>query len=137
CYPYGQWLDSESFIIALQAQFMTTEDGKVLLKFVGNLKDESAQTMVDDGVSQVATARSGVASVGKVVVPNPISLRPYRTFLEVEQQESDFVFRMHEGPKLALFSADGDAWRNTAIDLVAEYLSEKLVKFGKHVTVLA
>lgn len=67
CYPYGQWLDSESFIIALQAQFMTTEDGKVLLKFVGNLKDESAQTMVDDGVSQVATARSGVASVGKVV----------------------------------------------------------------------
>ena len=137
CYPYGQWLDSESFIIALQAQFMTTEDGKVLLKFVGNLKDESAQTMVDDGVSQVATARSGVASVGKVVVPNPISLRPYRTFLEVEQQESDFVFRMHEGPKLALFSADGDAWRNTAIDLVAEYLSEKLVKFSKHVTVLA
>lgn len=61
--------------------------------------------MVDDGVSQVATARSGVASVGKVVVPNPISLRPYRTFLEVEQQESDFVFRMHEGPKLALFGA--------------------------------
>ncbi len=116
---------------------MTTEDGKVLLKFVGNLKDESAQTMVDDGVSQVATARSGVASVGKVVVPNPISLRPYRTFLEVEQQESDFVFRMHEGPKLALFSADGDAWRNTAIDLVAEYLSEKLVKFSKHVTGLA
>lgn len=136
-YPYGQWLDSESFIIALQAQFMATDDSKVLLKFVGNLKDEAAQTLVDDGVSQIATARTGVASVGKVVVPNPISLRPYRTFLEVEQPESNFVFRMHEGPKLALFSADGDAWRNEAINYVAEYLSDNLSQYSKRVTVLA
>lgn len=136
-YPFGRWLEAEPFIIALQSQFVATEDSKVLLKFVGNLKDEAAQTLVDDGVSQIATARTGVASVGKVMVPNPISLRPFRTFPEIGQPQSDFVFRMHEGPTLALFTADGDQWRNEAIANVADYLKNELSKAADRVTILA
>lgn len=33
----------------------------------------------------------------KRIIPNPVRLIPYRTFLEVEQPESEFVFRITEG----------------------------------------
>ena len=48
-----------------------------------------------------------------VKVPNPVTLRPFRTFIEVEQPESKFIFRMREGGRCAIFEADGahGSWR--------------------------
>lgn len=68
-----------------------------------------------------------------VVVPNPVTLAPYRTFVEVKQPESKFVFRMRkseEGPQAALFEADGGAWKIEAMQRVKEFLEDKLVGTG-------
>ena len=59
-------------------------------------------------------------------MPNPVELAPYRTFPEVEQPISKFIFRMQEGPRAALYEADGGAWRNKAILSIKEYLQEEL-----------
>ena len=64
------------------------------------------------------------------------SLAPYRTFLEVEQPESDFVLRVNKEAKLALFEADGGFWKLEAVRLVKEYLSDNLKDF-ENVFVLA
>lgn len=66
-------------------------------------------------------------------------LAPYRTFLEVEQPESQFIFRMKDGPRGAIFEADGGAWRNQAIVNIREYLKEQLSEEveSKRVTILA
>ena len=83
----------------------------------------------DDGVSQKATIKTGIASKGEVLVPNPVKLRPYRTFLEVEQPESAFVFRMRDDNgrvECALFGADGGAWKNAAMKSIKEYLMFEL-----------
>lgn len=98
----------------------------MLLKVVGNVKEENVRETGDNGIAQAVTIKTGVASAADVLVPNPVSLAPYRTFLEVEQPASSFIFRMKDGPSGAIFEADGGAWRNQAIANVREYLATEL-----------
>jgi hypothetical protein len=138
-FDYGYFLDSEALIIALQSKFTKTGDRDLLLKVVGNVKEENVRATGDNGYSQAVTIKTGVASADDVLVPNPVELAPYRTFLEVEQPTSNFIFRMKDGPRGAIFEADGGAWRNQAIFNVCEFLSEELateIEKGK-ITIIA
>ncbi|MCM3396464.1 hypothetical protein M3638_01270 [Oceanobacillus profundus] len=138
-FRFDRWYDTEDFNIKLQSCFVKSEDRDIMLKVVGNITEDQVKTVSDDGVSQAVVAKVGVASVGNVEVPNPVSLAPYRTFVEVEQPQSDFIFRMQSGPRCALFEADGGAWKNEAIDNIKKYLEAALVKeiSSKHITIIA
>ncbi|MNO23009.1 hypothetical protein D3C76_128010 [compost metagenome] len=125
-FRFGSYYDAETFNIKLQSMFVSNEDRTKLLKVVGNIKEEAVRQVGDDGVSQSVVAKTGVATVEDVTVPNPVLLAPYRTFVEVEQPASAFVFRMKDGPAAALFEADGGAWRNDAIEVVSTYLAKEL-----------
>lgn len=125
-FRFDNWYDSENFIIKLQSCFVQNEDRDIALKVVGNIKEEDVRSTGDDGVSQVVTAKTGVATVGNVKVPNPIVLKPYRTFVEVEQPESEFIFRMQSGPRCSLFEADGGAWKLNAMQNIKDYLTAAL-----------
>ena len=76
-------------------------------------------------------------------VPNPVSLIPYRTFLEVPQPASDFVFRISEGrggaPAFKLVAADGGLWKSQAVDNVKNYLVKALadVPDREKITIIA
>lgn len=136
---FDRYMDVETFNVELQSKFVQTELRDIMLKVVGNIQDENVQKTSDDGVSQTVTAKVGVASVAQVAVPNPVELAPYRTFVEVEQPESKFIFRMKSGPMAALFEADGGKWRNDAIQNIADYFRHELedeVESGK-ITVVA
>ncbi|WP_125764461.1 hypothetical protein [Companilactobacillus hulinensis] len=136
---FEQFLDQESMNIMLQSQFVDSDDQELLLKVIGNLKEEEVTSSSDDGTSQAVTIKSGVASVSKVKVPNPVTLAPYRTFIEVAQPESKFVFRMREGMCAAIFEADGGAWKNKAMQNISEYLKLNLGREIKadHVVVIS
>ncbi|MDC4242713.1 hypothetical protein NE398_21585, partial [Clostridium tertium] len=123
---YDRFLGTEQFNIMLQSAFVDVGTKSALLKYTGLIQDEAVKTTGDDGVSQQVTVKTGVASVGQAIVPNPVELAPYRTFPEVEQPISKFIFRMQEGPKAAIYEADGGAWRNKAILNIKEYLQEEL-----------
>lgn len=123
---YDRFIGTEQFNIMLQSAFVDVGTKSALLKYTGLIKNEAVKTTGDDGVSQQVTVKTGVASVGQAIVPNPVELAPYRTFPEVEQPASKFIFRMKEGPSAALFEADGGAWRNKAILSIKEYLQEEL-----------
>lgn len=138
-FDFDEYYDAESLNIALQARFVQTPDRDVILKVIGNLKEQTVHSSEDDGVSQSVQIKSGVASVAEVKVPNPVSLRPYRTFIEVPQPSSNFIFRMREGMEAALFEADGGAWKNEAMRGIKEFLAYNLddeIK-SNHVTVIA
>jgi len=64
--------------------------------------------------------------IPNIKVPNPVVLAPFRTFREIAQPESKFVFRMQQGPRCALFEADGGAWRLEAMKRSKAYLEEEL-----------
>ncbi|MFT8352357.1 hypothetical protein [Clostridium saccharoperbutylacetonicum] len=123
---YERFLDTERFNIMLQSAFVDTGDKATLLKYTGLIKEENVKSTGDDGISQSVTIKTGVATVGLAVVPNPVILAPFRTFPEIEQPTSKFIFRMQDGPSAALYEADGGAWRNKAILSIKEYLQEKL-----------
>ena len=63
-------------------------------------------------------------------LPNPVLLRPYRTFTEVEQPASQFIFRAKangdEGITYKLTEADGGAWKSEAMKNVQEYLRQNV-----------
>lgn len=131
-FEYGRYMGNERFIIALQSKFIDNDDRALLLQFAGTVKDESIAQYGDDGVTQKATIKTGITSVGDAVVPNPVKLRPFRTFIEVEQPESAFVFRMRQaeghGVECAIFEADGGAWKNAAMKSIKEYLQYELAE---------
>lgn len=130
--PFGSVNHSvESFVIWLQTGFLPAHDRDVLLKIVSTVRDEKVLTSQDDGVSQVVTARSGVALLADVTLPNPVRLVPYRTFHEVDQPDSLFVVRAKSGepgklPLFALFEAEGNAWMLDAVENIRAFLRERL-----------
>lgn len=128
-FPFDRYMDLETFNIMLQSRFLDTEDRAKLLALTANVVDESVSTYGDDGTSQKTIVKSGVASVAEVKVPNPVTLKPFRTFAEAEQPESKFVFRMRkneDGVTAALIEADGGAWKVQAIRNIADYLENCL-----------
>ena len=129
-FSFNRFIDHENFLINMQSKFIANNDRELLLKFAGTVESGTIANYGDDGVSQKATVKTGVASKADAVIPSPVSLKPYRTFTEVDQPESDFVFRMKEdkydGVQCALFEADGGAWKLHAMESIQEYLEEQL-----------
>jgi hypothetical protein len=125
----NEFMNQESFNIQMQSMFLDTNDKTIVMQVAGNVEDKTVANYGDDGVTQKATIKTGLASVEDIIVPNPVKLKPFRTFHEVEQQEIDFVFRMRNssgGVTCALFEADGGAWKFRAVHEIAEYLKEYL-----------
>ena len=129
-FRYGTFIDHESFLIALQSKFIENDDRKVLTKFAGTVENGTLAKYGDDGVTQKATIKTGISSKSDAIVPNPVKLKPFRTFVEAEQPESSFLFRLREGGggeiACALFEADGGAWKNEAMKNIKEYLEKEL-----------
>ena len=130
-FAFGQWMDHERFLIGVMANFTEQGDREYLLRIASNLTNERVVTSADDGVSQQVGLKTGPVLKAPEIVRNRVKLAPFRTFREVEQPVSEFVFRVSQGdhdetPKLALYEADGGAWKNTAMETVARYLRTAL-----------
>ena len=137
-FRFGVFMDVESFIIGVQSHFVQDDNTALIYKSAGNIKDSVVKTVQDDGVAQQITVATGAARVAEILLPSPIELRPYRTFIEVDQPKSKFIFRMRSGqgdnpPTCALFEADGGAWELEAIKNIKKWLEEECVD----VTILA
>lgn len=138
-FKFGDFYNAESFNIKLQSLFCDTADKAKILRLAGTIKTENANTVADDGTTQVVQTKKGVVLGEEEFVPNPVKLAPYRTFTEIEQPVSKFVFRVDDGPKMALFEADGGAWKLIVIQRIKEYLTEALKGSGEteKITILA
>lgn len=133
-FAFGHFLSHEEFCIALQSKFIDNADRQKLLKFAGTVEAGSIAQYSDDGVSQKATVKTGIVGKQDDIVPGVVTLQPYRTFLNIEQPESQFIFRMRDGAKgveCAIFEADGGAWKNTARAAIHEYLEESIDEAAK------
>ena len=141
-FQFDKWYDQERFLIELQANFVETEDLKTVMQVAGNIQAGTTANYGDDGVSQKTTIKSGITANADVIVPNPVKLKPFRTFHEVQQPQSSYVFRIKEDhgvPYFKLVEAEGGVWKNTAMKTLKEYfefeLAEELKKYN--ITVIA
>lgn len=131
-FKFGEYLDSESFLIGLQTCFRQTPERDDLAALLGSIREAKVSESLDDGLTQEVKTSKGVALMANTKVPNPVELAPFRTFSEVEPPEVNFVLRLRGSeqadarPRCALFEADGGAWRIEAIKRVASWLRTEL-----------
>ena len=116
-FAFGQWLDQEQFAIAVAALFADTPDKAYVLNMASVLTSDAASTSEDDGFTQRVNVKAGLKMKETVTLKPRVDLAPYRTFPEIPQPVSAFVFRARGGdtPALMLVEADGGRWKIEAI----------------------
>ena len=130
-FTFGQYLSHENFIVGVLANFTPTDDREYILRIASSLTAEKVVMSDDDGISQGVGVRAGVTLKTQETLRNRVKLAPYRTFREVAQPTSEFVFRVKQSgdnqvPTLALHEADGGAWKLEAVANIARMLSAGL-----------
>ena len=140
-FEFGRYLDIEKFVTQLQACFVGDEHTAAILRVVGNIKQNNVATFADDGVTQTVVAQAGLVRVDTVAVPNPVLLRPFRTFPEIDQPASKYVLRMKQDgddlPTAALFEVTDNRWKHEAVERISKRLGELLDTAGSQAQVFA
>ena len=131
-FPFEKWVEQEEFIILVRSLFLATDDRADILYQTSKINTDSAITTGDDGVKQNIQIKKGIsgALVEAAEIKPVVSLKPCRTFPEIEQPESDYLFRMKEvngKVHCALFEADNADWKNTARKSIKEFLAPSSV----------
>ena len=140
-FPFERWMDQETFAIAIASQFADGFDKDYVVQLAASLTSEAMTTNEDNGFTQRGTVQSGLAHKRVTDIKPRVTLAPYRTFPELTQVESQFVFRarISEGQDkskviaLCLFEADGGTWKIEAI----RRIKERLESFETGVPVIA
>ncbi len=133
---YERWMSIEEFLIVLRSKFVRSRDVDYLSEILAKITNAKSIQTEDDGVTQRAEIRQGIQLTNTAELRPIVELMPYRTFLEVEQPMSEFLFRVKEingEVCAALFEADGGMWKNTATKNIKEYLEKAITVEGVYV----
>jgi len=127
-FPCSQYLEQEEFITELLSKFVVDEQVEFVAAVIGGMTTAHVKEVSDDTVTQSIAVQDGV-KFRREALPNPVYLRPYRTFPEVAQPKTAYVLRVRvEGdtPKAALFEIKTGLWQLEAAKSIADYLREKI-----------
>lgn len=127
-FGFGGYCDLEIFIIGLLSRFEPTTDRDNTIEMLAHLANEHVVQNIDDKFSQSLQVKTGLTTKSQDPVKNPVVLKPFRTFREVEQPESEFILRYRSSGKIveaALFEGDGGRWKLDAIQNIKNWLTQK------------
>ena len=124
----GGWRDHEAAIIELRSAFIPNEGTEYLLDLLSRICKDDSVTSEDNGVSQTVSARQGISLKNYERVRQRVPLRPYRTFTEVEQPESEFILRLDDEGRVGLIEADGGQWKMEAKERIRTYFEAALAQ---------
>lgn len=124
----GGWQSQEEAIIKLRSAFISNEGTEYLLDLLSRICKDDSVSSEDNGVSQTVTARQGISLKHFEAVRTRVAIRPFRTFTEVEQPESEFILRLDDDGRVGLIEADGGAWKMTAKTNIAAYFETVLAE---------
>lgn len=97
----GGYTGYEETIIKLRSMFLPSEGRDYLLDLLSRMDMNSGATSEDNGVTQSVTVRQGIALKDSTVIKPIVKLRPYRSFAETEQVESEYLLRVDPNGKSA------------------------------------
>lgn len=115
----------EEALIALRTRFQPATDTEYALRLLSNITTGGKVTYNDNGVATSIVTRKGIDLQSNEAIKPIIKLRPYRTFQEVQQPESQFLIRINERG-ITFIEADGGMWKLEARNTVKKYLVEAL-----------
>lgn len=124
---FEKFIDREKFQIMLQANFVTTDHHELVLDIISHIHlEDGSVELKDNGLTQTVTVKQGAATLSPQQLPPRVALKPFRSFVEVPQPASEYVFRMNNQGACALFEADGGSWQLEAIENIYEYFKGQL-----------
>ena len=118
-------LGFEEAQIALRTRFQETPDTIYAMKLLSDICCGAKVVYNDNGIATTVTTQKGVALQSNEQVRPIITLKPYRTFQEVEQPESIFLIRVNERG-ISFTEADGGMWKLRARETVKAFLENAL-----------
>lgn len=126
-------LGFEEMQIALRTRFQESADTLYVQQLLSSLTNGAKVTYNDNGVATTVVTQKGVALQSSETIRPIVTLKPYRTFQELEQPESTFLIRVSERG-ISLIDADGGMWKLHARQLIKNYLSDALAEQNVIVT---
>lgn len=120
-------LGFEEAQIAMRTRFQETADTIYALKLLSDICCGAKVVYNDNGIATTVTTQKGVALQSNEQIRPIITLKPYRTFQEVEQPESIFLIRVNERG-ISFTEADGGMWKLKARQTVKAFLEEQLTE---------
>mgnify|MGYP000764952790 FL=1 len=123
---YTGFRGREVALIELRSLCIPNEGTAYLLDLLSRMTNENSVSTNDNGVTQTVEARQGVALNAVVEIKPRVMLRPFRTFLEVEQPESEFLLRVEPDEGIGFFEADGGIWKLEAKKNIADYFLKNM-----------
>ena len=111
--------------IAMRTRFQETADTIYALKLLSDICCGAKVVYNDNGIATTVTTQKGVALQSNEQIRPIITLKPYRTFQEVEQPESIFLIRVNERG-ITFTEADGGMWKLKARQTVKAFLEAEL-----------
>jgi hypothetical protein len=138
-FHFGHFMPIEELLIALRSRFVQRGDVDYLCDLLASVTNSEGIELQDDGMTQKVEVKKGVSLKQKAATRPIVKLAPYRTFTEIGQPDSNFLFRVKafgNEVQATLFEADGGAWRNQAMRNIKEHL-DSLFDGTAGVTVIA
>jgi len=134
-FPFDHFMPQEEFLIKAAALIADGNDKAYIMRMAAGLNSESGTTLTDDGFTQSAVVKAALKLVERLDLKPMVDLAPYRTFPEVPQPVSSFIFRARTEaqPMLALFEADGGRWK---VDAIAT-IRAAMAAFGLEIPIIA
>lgn len=123
---YFGWKKYENAIISLRSEFVETKDTVYVLNLLSKITEENSVKSEDNGLTQSCEVRKGIQLKATEVIRPIVKLCPYRTFMEVEQPESEFLLRVRDGGEVGLFEADGGMWKLQAKNNIKSFFDNQL-----------
>lgn len=118
-------LGFEEAQIALRTRFQETADTAYAMKLLSDISCGAKVVYNDNGIATTITTQKGVALQTNAQIRPLVTLKPYRTFQEVEQPESIFLIRINDRG-ISFTEADGGMWRLAARKTIKEYIEQRL-----------
>jgi len=130
-FTFGRYYDQETFVVSMLSKFKESDGRDYVMGIASNIVEDEEVKMIDNGLSQTAMFKQGVAAIGNEKITPYVKMIPYRTFIEIDQPASIFLLRLRKGGNLALYEADGGAWKNEAVSFICNYFNTHLEEVDK------
>ena len=120
-------LPFEEMQIPLRTRFQETTDTPYVQKLLSEISTGAKIIFNDNGVATTIATKKGIDLQANETIRPIVTLRPYRTFQEVDQPESVFLIRINERG-ISFTEADGGMWKLRARETVKAFLEEQLAQ---------
>lgn len=127
---FDRYLGLEEFLIQLLTKFVQTDNVTKLTQLLSRFQSNQTVETIDDGITQKITVSQGQGLNEKVNLNPIVKLQAYRTFREIPQEEVLYLLRVNKSGDIALFEADGGAWKFESQNKVRDYMRKTIKEVG-------